>query len=146
MAKEQVNHRSHVLQADSEEMFQVWIQAIQNEIEAAMQLMLSSRSSSGQSLSSSESPRSSAKDSQNSSSSTTDNAPTSKCVKLYITVMLLFINCLELPFRENNKDKLLSDILATAGNDRCCDCSAENPEWASINLGITLCIGRSTGS
>ncbi|EFX85448.1 hypothetical protein DAPPUDRAFT_314258 [Daphnia pulex] len=98
--------KSHVLQADSEEMFQVWIQAIQDEIGAAMQLMLSSRSSSGQSLASNESPRSNAKDSQNSSHSTTD-------------------------------------ILAVAGNDRCCDCSAENPEWASINLGITLCIACS---
>lgn len=61
--------RSHVLQADSEEMFQVWIQAIQEEIGAAMQLMLSSRSSSGHSLSMSNesSPRVAAKDSQNSS-------------------------------------------------------------------------------
>lgn len=74
--------RSHVLQADSEEMFQVWIQAIQDEIGAAMQLMLSSRSSSGQSLASNESPRSNAKDSQNSSHSTTDSANTSKYLKM----------------------------------------------------------------
>lgn len=40
------------------------------------------------------------------------------------------------------KDKMLSDILNVPGNDRCCDCTAENPEWASINLGITLCIGQ----
>jgi len=26
------------------------------------------------------------------------------------------------------------------GNDRCCDCGAVEPSWASINLGITLCI------
>lgn len=26
------------------------------------------------------------------------------------------------------------------GNDKCCDCGAPNPQWASINLGITLCI------
>ena len=38
-------------------------------------------------------------------------------------------------------NKMLADILGVSGNDRCCDCSAENPEWASINLGITLCIG-----
>jgi len=41
------------------------------------------------------------------------------------------------------KDRMLSDILNVPGNDRCCDCTAENPEWASINLGITLCIGQS---
>lgn len=27
------------------------------------------------------------------------------------------------------------------GNDVCCDCGDSNPCWASINLGITLCIG-----
>ena len=82
--------RSHVLQADSEEMYQVWIQAIQNEIEAAMQLMLSSRSSSGQSLVSNESPRSSTKDSQNTSSSTTDSASASKCVKIIKNLLFLY--------------------------------------------------------
>ena len=38
------------------------------------------------------------------------------------------------------QDQLLNQILSIPGNERCCDCSAENPEWASINLGITLCI------
>lgn len=31
-------------------------------------------------------------------------------------------------------------ILAMPGNDACADCSAPDPRWASINLGITLCI------
>ena len=26
------------------------------------------------------------------------------------------------------------------GNTRCADCEAENPSWASVNIGITLCI------
>ena len=26
------------------------------------------------------------------------------------------------------------------GNDECADCCAPNPEWASLNLGILLCI------
>lgn len=29
------------------------------------------------------------------------------------------------------------------GNDKCCDCGSEEPRWASINLGITLCIACS---
>lgn len=33
-----------------------------------------------------------------------------------------------------------SQILKIPGNEKCADCGAENPEWASINLGITLCI------
>lgn len=118
--------KSHVLQADSEETFQVWIQAIQDEIGAAMQLMLGSRSSSGHSLVSSESsPRSNAKDSMNSAHSATDSSSSSKESK------------------ESKDNKMLADILGVPGNDRCCDCSAENPEWASINLGITLCIACS---
>lgn len=31
-------------------------------------------------------------------------------------------------------------ILAMPGNDECADCGAPQPKWASINLGITLCI------
>lgn len=31
-------------------------------------------------------------------------------------------------------------ILAMPGNDLCADCGAQQPKWASINLGITLCI------
>uniref|UniRef100_A0A6G1S6N0 Arf-GAP with coiled-coil, ANK repeat and PH domain-containing protein 2 n=1 Tax=Aceria tosichella TaxID=561515 RepID=A0A6G1S6N0_9ACAR len=31
-------------------------------------------------------------------------------------------------------------ILAMPGNDTCADCGAPEPRWASINLGITLCI------
>jgi hypothetical protein len=26
------------------------------------------------------------------------------------------------------------------GNEKCCDCDADGPEWASINLGILLCL------
>lgn len=29
------------------------------------------------------------------------------------------------------------------GNDKCCDCGSNEPRWASINLGITLCIACS---
>lgn len=31
-------------------------------------------------------------------------------------------------------------ILAVPGNEYCADCNAPQPRWASINLGITLCI------
>eukprot|EP00897_Mesotaenium_endlicherianum_P009498 jgi/Mesen1/8577/ME000497S07975 len=33
------------------------------------------------------------------------------------------------------------DVLKTVpGNDRCCDCGAPDPDWASLNLGILICI------
>lgn len=31
-------------------------------------------------------------------------------------------------------------LLKIPGNNFCCDCGSPNPRWASINLGITLCI------
>nr|XP_014340186.1 PREDICTED: arf-GAP with coiled-coil, ANK repeat and PH domain-containing protein 2 [Latimeria chalumnae] len=45
-----------------------------------------------------------------------------------------------------SKEKLLKGestlqrILGIAGNANCCDCGQGDPRWASINLGITLCI------
>ncbi|XP_078056929.1 arf-GAP with coiled-coil, ANK repeat and PH domain-containing protein 2-like [Mustelus asterias] len=38
------------------------------------------------------------------------------------------------------KEKGLEQVQSIPGNAQCCDCSEPLPEWASINLGITLCI------
>lgn len=38
------------------------------------------------------------------------------------------------------KSRVWEQILKIPGNDTCCDCGGANPRWASINLGITLCI------
>ncbi|XP_008319305.1 arf-GAP with coiled-coil, ANK repeat and PH domain-containing protein 1 [Cynoglossus semilaevis] len=42
--------------------------------------------------------------------------------------------------QENDGCKALEDIQSIAGNQQCCDCGESGPDWASINLGITLCI------
>nr|XP_055073178.1 arf-GAP with coiled-coil, ANK repeat and PH domain-containing protein 2-like isoform X1 [Misgurnus anguillicaudatus] len=44
--------------------------------------------------------------------------------------------------REKNLkgDSELQKVMAIAGNSVCCDCGQPDPRWASINLGITLCI------
>ncbi|XP_056138911.1 BAR_ACAPs and ArfGap_ACAP domain-containing protein [Lampris incognitus] len=34
----------------------------------------------------------------------------------------------------------LDVALRGPGNQRCCDCGEEEPRWASVNLGITMCI------
>ncbi|KAF4083085.1 hypothetical protein AMELA_G00135950 [Ameiurus melas] len=34
----------------------------------------------------------------------------------------------------------LQKVMTIAGNSTCCDCGQPEPKWASINLGITLCI------
>ncbi|XP_043926762.1 arf-GAP with coiled-coil, ANK repeat and PH domain-containing protein 2-like [Protopterus annectens] len=37
-------------------------------------------------------------------------------------------------------ENLLQQIQSIAGNSSCCDCGLTDPRWASINLGIALCI------
>ncbi|XP_034035856.1 arf-GAP with coiled-coil, ANK repeat and PH domain-containing protein 2-like isoform X3 [Thalassophryne amazonica] len=37
-------------------------------------------------------------------------------------------------------ESALQKVLAVPGNACCCDCGQADPRWASINLGITLCI------
>lgn len=37
-------------------------------------------------------------------------------------------------------ESALQKVLAVSGNSSCCDCGQPEPRWASINLGITLCI------
>ncbi|XP_033218579.1 arf-GAP with coiled-coil, ANK repeat and PH domain-containing protein 2 isoform X2 [Belonocnema kinseyi] len=41
------------------------------------------------------------------------------------------------------KTRVWEQLLKIPGNDLCCDCGGDNPRWASINLGITLCIACS---
>ena len=36
--------------------------------------------------------------------------------------------------------EVLGLILGLEGNENCCECRAPDPTWASVNLGITLCI------
>ncbi|XP_040283638.1 arf-GAP with coiled-coil, ANK repeat and PH domain-containing protein 3 isoform X2 [Bufo bufo] len=37
-------------------------------------------------------------------------------------------------------ESILQRVQSIAGNYQCCDCGQTDPRWASINLGITLCI------
>ncbi|XP_041926362.1 arf-GAP with coiled-coil, ANK repeat and PH domain-containing protein 1 [Alosa sapidissima] len=41
---------------------------------------------------------------------------------------------------ESSSCKALEEVQAIPGNGHCCDCGEPGPDWASINLGITLCI------
>jgi Arf-GAP/coiled-coil/ANK repeat/PH domain-containing protein len=42
--------------------------------------------------------------------------------------------------KSTQQQESLADIVALEGNQICADCAATSPEWASINLGILLCI------
>uniref|UniRef100_A0A8C2YAM0 Arf-GAP with coiled-coil, ANK repeat and PH domain-containing protein n=1 Tax=Coturnix japonica TaxID=93934 RepID=A0A8C2YAM0_COTJA len=37
-------------------------------------------------------------------------------------------------------ESILQRVQSIPGNDQCCDCGQPDPRWASINLGILLCI------
>ncbi|XP_072318086.1 arf-GAP with coiled-coil, ANK repeat and PH domain-containing protein 2 [Eucyclogobius newberryi] len=42
--------------------------------------------------------------------------------------------------RAQDRLTVLGVALQGAGNMWCCDCGAEQPRWASVNLGVTVCI------
>ncbi|XP_065200219.1 arf-GAP with coiled-coil, ANK repeat and PH domain-containing protein 2 [Planococcus citri] len=95
--------KSHMLQADTEQMYQTWIKALQQGIGSAIQ-------GNSHSLNSSE-----------------------ECQKQSNNNLLESIP-------QSQKPKVWEMLQKIPGNDKCCDCGDSNPCWASINLGITLCI------
>ncbi|WVF68135.1 hypothetical protein IAT40_002898 [Kwoniella sp. CBS 6097] len=42
---------------------------------------------------------------------------------------------------EARNQRMLEEVLKLPGNDNCADCHAPAPRWASVNLGIFLCVG-----
>ncbi|XP_072464583.1 arf-GAP with coiled-coil, ANK repeat and PH domain-containing protein 3 [Notamacropus eugenii] len=42
--------------------------------------------------------------------------------------------------RSSKGEGILQRVQSAAGNGQCCDCGQPDPRWASINLGILLCI------
>uniref|UniRef100_A0A4W3IJ44 Arf-GAP with coiled-coil, ANK repeat and PH domain-containing protein n=1 Tax=Callorhinchus milii TaxID=7868 RepID=A0A4W3IJ44_CALMI len=46
----------------------------------------------------------------------------------------------ELKERPLKGENALQRVECIAGNGNCCDCGESDPRWASINIGITLCI------
>ncbi|XP_067833361.1 arf-GAP with coiled-coil, ANK repeat and PH domain-containing protein 2-like [Heptranchias perlo] len=44
------------------------------------------------------------------------------------------------PEGSREASSVLQQVIRRPGNERCCDCGRTDPRWASINLGITLCI------
>ncbi|XP_075439356.1 arf-GAP with coiled-coil, ANK repeat and PH domain-containing protein 1-like [Ascaphus truei] len=46
----------------------------------------------------------------------------------------------EAPAQQRGGECAQDAVLRVPGNAACCDCRGAEPEWASINLGVTLCI------
>lgn len=103
--------RSHILQADSDEECQLWVNALNASISHAYKETMHSQDLGD--------------NKRNSSSSSKDSTSTGP------------------PPAEPKPNKArvrMEQLLVIPGNSRCCDCGAPEPRWASINLGITLCI------
>jgi len=102
--------KSHVLQADSDSLYRLWMTSLQQGISSAlheaMEPDISSSSSGGIQWEDSD----------------TEEAQDSKS-KQRVATQRNAIQILDIP-----------------GNEICCDCSDPDPQWASINFGVTLCI------
>uniref|UniRef100_A0AAY4A342 Arf-GAP with coiled-coil, ANK repeat and PH domain-containing protein n=1 Tax=Denticeps clupeoides TaxID=299321 RepID=A0AAY4A342_9TELE len=91
--------KSCVMQADSENLRQAWIKAVQNSIATAF--------------------RENGEEPSSASLGSLDSGAETRSLKA---------------------ESALQRVLSIPGNDTCCDCGQTEPRWASINLGITLCI------
>ncbi|XP_036369184.1 arf-GAP with coiled-coil, ANK repeat and PH domain-containing protein 2-like isoform X4 [Octopus sinensis] len=112
--------RNHILQADSEHLCQKWISAIQAGVSKAY---------------SSESNQTDEKNENYGTSGGGGNVPDNVGGNSNSNS----------PSTQNSKQQSksqlrMNQLLSIPGNDRCCDCNSPDPRWASINLGITLCI------
>ncbi|EEC06820.1 centaurin beta, putative [Ixodes scapularis] len=124
--------KTHMLQADSQESYNCWITALQSGISHALN--------------------------HQPTHDEDDNAlPTNVCdagmarTKLSNKVVIVFTRQTKPNFflitRAFFGDCFFfffvadcSQLTSIPGNELCCDCRAPGPSWASINLGITLCI------
>ncbi|BFZ23577.1 hypothetical protein BsWGS_26617 [Bradybaena similaris] len=105
--------RSHILQADSDEECQLWISALNASISHAYKDTLNTVLDKGEN-----------KKAVNASSK--ESSPS---------------DAVSPAVGKPSKAKVrMEQLLVIPGNSRCCDCGASEPRWASINLGITLCI------
>ena len=115
--------RSHILQADSEDAYKQWLAALQAGIESAHH---SNRDDSLNHSYDNPLSRNPHTDASSIDSSTTSSSVNSNNLT-----------------QSQPPSKLNSDcakIISVPGNDHCADCGEKDPIWASINLGITLCI------
>jgi len=100
--------KSHVLQADSEEQYRIWLASLQQGISSALHEAMEGDSGGSGSIQWEDSDTEEAQDSKNRGS--------------------------------QKKERNAAQILDIPGNEVCADCGAFEPQWASINWGVVLCI------
>ncbi|XP_043917950.1 arf-GAP with coiled-coil, ANK repeat and PH domain-containing protein 2-like [Protopterus annectens] len=104
-------HKNYLLQADSGPLRDAWVRTIQTSIDTAY------REKSG-----TKSPESLGKSSSSASLVSDSPKQSQKSTTCTSSVSILTL------------------VQRVAGNEKCCDCGKQDPRWASINLGILLCI------
>lgn len=135
--------KSHILQAESEESCKQWLTALQAGIDAAYSsnrhsdstLTNNKRNSNYLESSSLDSVCTNTSSNSNNSSinqiNTSSNQLQSPSTSIYTNTSI------------SNNVSTKSEIYKISnipGNEKCADCGCSEPVWASINLGITLCI------
>jgi len=102
--------KSHVLQADSDDLYRLWMTSLQQGISSALHQAMEPETVTGSS------------GAIQWEDSDTEEAQDSKAKK------------------RPNTQKTALQLLDIPGNEFCCDCSDADPQWATINFGATLCI------
>ncbi|CAN7986104.1 unnamed protein product [Ixodes hexagonus] len=105
--------KTHMLQADSQESYDCWITALQSGISHALNHQPT-------------------RDDDDNALHTNDRKASSET--MLTSLSRHSANPLPKPPRAHVQ------LTSIPGNELCCDCRAPGPSWASINLGITLCI------
>uniref|UniRef100_UPI00358F9BC6 arf-GAP with coiled-coil, ANK repeat and PH domain-containing protein 1 isoform X2 n=1 Tax=Myxine glutinosa TaxID=7769 RepID=UPI00358F9BC6 len=99
--------KSCILQADSEQLRQLWIKAVQASIATAYREC---------------------------------DDPITNRLERTSSPSTGSLDSAESRERGLRNENVVPRVQAAPGNDRCCDCGLNDPRWASINLGIVLCI------
>ncbi|KAL5013373.1 hypothetical protein ScPMuIL_007643 [Solemya velum] len=107
--------RSHMLQADTEKEYNIWISYIQDSVTRAYR----------ETEHKMEDERNENKSDGDMERETEEN--NTQC---------------SIP-KQSKAQLRMTQLLSIPGNDHCCDCGSPDPRWASINLGITMCIACS---
>lgn len=130
--------KNHILQAESEESCQQWLAALQAGIEGAYSSNRASNCTPTNKRSSTNYHESSSLDSVCTNTSSNSNGSSTQSNSTLQTSIFTNQNISKMNNHSPKSDS--TKILSIRGNEKCADCDCEGPVWASINLGITLCI------
>nr|CAB3222752.1 ArfGAP-6 arf-GAP with coiled-coil, ANK repeat and PH domain-containing protein 3 [Phallusia mammillata] len=127
--------KSFLLQAESEDARMAWIKAIQSSIGAAFkesmeEMQTPTSLAVNKTLTAVSTSLSRSSSSSSSNSNLSAESPVQKKTD----------NSNPTSFLEDGNHNIMARIYQVPGNKLCADCGKSEPRWASISLGITLCI------